>query len=178
VALVCLIPSINALEGSMTDQPVGTRPSVIESYHPGPVVTEHYLTSVTPPGSPAPVGAGLEVLVVAAMQHVAAEQVREVQTRMAALQAHVAGKQQLRYLLGQLTLERSRAQGHPAAYSALVDEAQQALTDQLNAQGELSDTESLRLQMAMDRMSKLMTTLSNILKKASDTDAAITQNLK
>ena len=38
--------------------------------------------------------------------------------------------------------------------------------------------ESLRLQMAMDRMSKLLTALSNILKKASDTADTITQNLK
>jgi len=32
--------------------------------------------------------------------------------------------------------------------------------------------------MAMDRMSKLMTTLSNILKKISDTSQGITKNLK
>jgi len=39
-------------------------------------------------------------------------------------------------------------------------------------------SEQLRLQIAMDRMSKMMSTLSNILKKASDTAQAITQNLK
>ena len=38
--------------------------------------------------------------------------------------------------------------------------------------------ESLRLQMAMDRMSKFMSTLSNLLKKMSDTGSTITQNLK
>lgn len=47
--------------------------------------------------------------------------------------------------------------------------------DQMSEQGEL---ESLRLQMAMDRMSKMMSTLSNILKKISDTSSQITQNLK
>jgi hypothetical protein len=36
----------------------------------------------------------------------------------------------------------------------------------------------LRLQMAMDRMSKMMTTLGNVLKKISDTSQSITQNLK
>jgi hypothetical protein len=38
--------------------------------------------------------------------------------------------------------------------------------------------ESLRLQMAMDRMSKMMSTLSNLLKKISDTSQSITQNIK
>jgi hypothetical protein len=38
--------------------------------------------------------------------------------------------------------------------------------------------ESLRLQMAMDRMSKMMSTLSNLLKKISDTASSITSNLK
>ena len=37
---------------------------------------------------------------------------------------------------------------------------------------------SLRLQMAMDRLSKMMSTLSNLLKKLSDTAAAIIHNLK
>jgi hypothetical protein len=36
----------------------------------------------------------------------------------------------------------------------------------------------LRLQMAMDRMSKMMSTLSNLLKKTSETDQGIAQNTK
>ncbi len=47
--------------------------------------------------------------------------------------------------------------------------------DALNEMGEM---ESLRLQMAMVRRSKMMATLSNVLKKMSDTAAGITQNLK
>jgi hypothetical protein len=42
----------------------------------------------------------------------------------------------------------------------------------------MGEMESLRLQMAMDRMSKMMSTLSNLLKKISDTANAMTQNLK
>ncbi len=38
--------------------------------------------------------------------------------------------------------------------------------------------EGLRLQMAMDRVSKSTSMLSNVLKKAADTAKAITQNLK
>lgn len=43
---------------------------------------------------------------------------------------------------------------------------------------EMGETESLRLQMAMDRMSKMMSTLSNLMKKASETSSGIIQNLK
>ncbi len=44
--------------------------------------------------------------------------------------------------------------------------------------GEQSEMESLRLQMAMDRLAKMTSTLSNILKKMSDTASQITQNLR
>jgi hypothetical protein len=47
--------------------------------------------------------------------------------------------------------------------------------DSLSAMGEM---ESLRLQMATDRRSKMMSTLSNLSKKISDTAQSITQNLK
>jgi hypothetical protein len=43
---------------------------------------------------------------------------------------------------------------------------------------EMSEMESLNMQMAMDRMSKMMTALSNIMKKMSDTSASITNNIK
>jgi hypothetical protein len=43
---------------------------------------------------------------------------------------------------------------------------------------EMEKTESLRLQMDMDRLSKMMSTLSNLLKKINDTSQSITQNLK
>ena len=49
------------------------------------------------------------------------------------------------------------------------------LKSKLDSMSEMGEMESLRLQMAMDRMSKMMSTLSNILKKISDTTQAITQ---
>ena len=49
---------------------------------------------------------------------------------------------------------------------------------QLDSMSELGEMESLRLQMAMDRISKLMSTLSSILKKIDDTSQSIAQNLK
>jgi len=63
------------------------------------------------------------------------------------------------------------------ALTAFERERQQ-LKQELDSLSELGEMEALRLQMAMDRMSKLMSTLSNLLKKMSDTAASITQNLK
>jgi len=48
----------------------------------------------------------------------------------------------------------------------------------LDSLGEMGEMESLRLQMAMDRYSKMMSTLSNLLKKSSDTAQSIIQNIK
>jgi hypothetical protein len=52
------------------------------------------------------------------------------------------------------------------------------IKDQLDSLAEMGQMESLRLQMAMDRLSKLMSTVSNLLKRTSETAASITQNLK
>jgi chromosome segregation ATPase len=67
-----------------------------------------------------------------------------------------------------------------SAQSTLTDleRQMQQLKEDLDSLSELGETESLRLQMAMDRLSKMMSTLSNILKKISDTAQSITQNLK
>jgi hypothetical protein len=60
------------------------------------------------------------------------------------------------------------------AIDALVDKAKQ----QLDSSSEMGEVESLRLQRVMDRLAKAMSTLSNLLKKTSDTAVAITANLK
>jgi hypothetical protein len=52
------------------------------------------------------------------------------------------------------------------------------LKGKLDSMNELSEMTSLRLQMMMDRRSKFITTLSNIMKKVSTTQESITQNLK
>ncbi len=48
----------------------------------------------------------------------------------------------------------------------------------LAGMNEMSEMSSMRLQMAMDRRSKFIDTLSNILKKISDTGDAVVHNLK
>ncbi len=59
-----------------------------------------------------------------------------------------------------------------------LEGARDALQGRLDSMSEMGEMESLRLQMAMDRLSKMMSTLSNVLKKMSDTSQTITQNLK
>ena len=59
-----------------------------------------------------------------------------------------------------------------------IDNAKETVKDKLDSLSEMGEMESLRLQMAMDRLSKLMSTLSNLLKKTSETSSTITQNLK
>ena len=68
------------------------------------------------------------------------------------------------------------AAGQPtkADLDAQIDQ----MKNDLDSMSELGEMESLRLQMAMDRMSKMMSTLSNLLKKISETSQAITQNIK
>jgi putative addiction module CopG family antidote len=55
---------------------------------------------------------------------------------------------------------------------------QDDLKGQLDSMGEMSELTSLLLQMAMDRRSKVISTLSNILKKISTTQETLVQNLK
>lgn len=52
------------------------------------------------------------------------------------------------------------------------------LRDRLDSMSAISEMTSLRLQMAMDRRSKLVETLSNIMKKIDETQETIVQNLK
>ena len=61
-----------------------------------------------------------------------------------------------------------------AGYLEALDSTHDKL-DSLSAMGEM---ESLRLQLAMDRLSTFMKILSNILKLMNDTSSAIVQNIK
>jgi uncharacterized protein YukE len=59
-----------------------------------------------------------------------------------------------------------------------IDNLVDKMKSDLDSMSEMGEMESLRLQMAMDRLNKMMSTLSNILKKISDTAQQITQNIK
>ena len=66
--------------------------------------------------------------------------------------------------------------GQPS--KAELDASIDQVKGDLDSMSEMGETESLKLQMAMDRLSKMMSTLSNLLKKMSDTDQSITNNIK
>jgi hypothetical protein len=55
---------------------------------------------------------------------------------------------------------------------------QSQLQSNLDSMNEMSEMTSLRLQMAMDRRSKFVEALSNIMKKIDDTQSNILQNIK
>ncbi|MDP9086144.1 MAG: hypothetical protein M3N02_05185 [Pseudomonadota bacterium] len=59
-----------------------------------------------------------------------------------------------------------------------INAAKDRLKAELDSVSEISEMDSLRLQMALDRLSKAMSTLSNLLEKTSATDDAITNNMK
>ncbi|MBK8605467.1 MAG: hypothetical protein IPN82_01110 [Chitinophagaceae bacterium] len=48
----------------------------------------------------------------------------------------------------------------------------------LNSLNEMSELDQIRLQMYMDRRSKMMETLSNLMKKINDTKEDIIKNMK
>ena len=54
----------------------------------------------------------------------------------------------------------------------------ETMKNDADSMSEMGEMERLRLQMAMDRLSKMMSTLSNLLKKISDTKQSISQNIK
>ncbi len=56
--------------------------------------------------------------------------------------------------------------------------AARSFDSRLDSLSEMGEMESLRVQMAMDRLSELMSTVSNLLHKASDTQNAVVQNMK
>ena len=61
---------------------------------------------------------------------------------------------------------------------AQLRSVQDDLKGQLDSMNEMSEMTSLRLQMMMDRRSKFISTLSNIMKKISATSESLVQNLK
>lgn len=78
-----------------------------------------------------------------------------------------------------IKMETSSLQMKQSTWSvADVNTLQNNMKSELDSMTEMGQAESVRLQMIMDRQSKLITALSNILKKISDTASSITQNLK
>jgi len=119
-----------------------------------------------------PCGAGdIDALVLIVMMQAANDAEQDLQQIMAEVKAANSAKAQMR---GQMqALHAAQAMS-----ARQINTEYQNLKDQLDSMSEMGETESLRLQMAMDRTSKFMQALSNIMKKIDQTDDSIIKNLK
>ena len=91
----------------------------------------------------------------------------------------VLAQQEVRRQFGAI----SEDQANVLSFSVLAEatraqKAHDGAPDSSDSMTEMSDAQSLRLQMMMDKRSKVMSTLSNMLKKVSDTQSSLTQNIK
>ena len=66
--------------------------------------------------------------------------------------------------------------GQPS--NAELDASIDELKNKLDSLPEMGEMDQLKLQMLMDRTSKAQATLSNLLKKISDTQSAVVKNIK
>jgi len=73
---------------------------------------------------------------------------------------------------------RSRKGAKKRAPSDLAVLAVRSLKTALDSMNEMSEMTSLRLQMTMDRRSKFIATISNIMKKISTTEKTLLKNIK
>jgi phenylalanyl-tRNA synthetase alpha subunit len=115
-------------------------------------------------------------LAVQALQDLA----RDSEQYMAEVKAVTASKQKLRELIVKVGHEVAQEVTEPQRPVPLRDleTLLEELKSRLDAMNEMSEEASLRLQMTMDRRSKFVSTLSNIMKKISDTQNTLVQNLK
>ena len=72
----------------------------------------------------------------------------------------------------------SNEQSNLLSFYVLAEVAQILTVPKLNGMNEMSEMTSLRLQMTMDRRSKFISSLSNIMKKISTTQDILVQNIK
>ncbi len=99
------------------------------------------------------------------------ELARDSEQYMAEVKAATAAKQTLRQLIVMTGEEVSRTAAEP---ENLVED----LKASLDLMNEMSEETSLRLQMTMDRRSKFVSALSNIMKAIGDTQNTLVSNLK
>jgi len=113
-------------------------------------------------------GGDIDALVMIVMMERSSDAQQDLKQIMAEIKANTTAKSQMRAHLQAV---------HALSAQQLNAEAQ-ALKSQYDSMSDLSEMQSMRLQMAMDRYSKVMETRSNILKKIDQTDDSITKNLK
>ena len=116
--------------------------------------------------APTPAGSDIEELVQLVLSLAARAAEDDLREILAEVEKINAQKKRLRELVDRLGQESDQLVGSlRAQYRDLFDASD-------------AELQSLQLQMAIDRLSKLLETLANILKKVSDTDSSIIQNIK
>ncbi len=123
-----------------------------------------------------PSGADIDALVQIVMFQATQDADADLRAVLAAMDAINKAKQAQRE--GVEAMRRALAAEKEKLRQSDYDEISRAVTGKLDSMSEMGETESLRLQMAMDRVSKFMLALSNIMKKSGDTAEAIVQNMK
>jgi hypothetical protein len=127
-------------------------------------------------GIAAATGADIEALITIVMMQAAQDADADLRAQMAAMRAANKAKEAFRQ--GQVAVAAALAAEKAQLRKSDADEITERAKQGLDSLSELGETESLRLQMAMDRLSKLMDTLSNLLKKNSDAAQGIVKNMK
>jgi hypothetical protein len=88
-------------------------------------------------------------------------------------------RQEIRAKFAQLSIEQSNLLSfYVLAEAGRILMDQDKLKGKLDGMNEMSEMTSLRLQMLMDRRSKFISTLSNIMRKISTTQDTLVQNIK
>ena len=144
---------------------------------------------INPPSAAVPSGdldiGAITFIVLMQAAHSAQEDLKAIMEQVKAINA---SKEKLRGLFDKTQAARPLRHGTldfesvfqvmATLYAKQLEAEADELLGSLDSVSEMGEMESLRLQMAMDRLSKLMSTLSNLLKKASETSSQIVQNLK
>ena len=116
-------------------------------------------------------GGDIEALVMIVMMQAASDADQDLKDIMAEVKANNSAKSQMRAAMQRMRMSRVKS-------AQELNADMQSVKNGLDSMSDMSEMESMRLQMAMDRYSKLMEALSNIMKKMSDTNGNIINNLK
>lgn len=115
----------------------------------------------------------IETLTFLVMAEAAKDAREDLKAIMAQVKAINYAKQQCKTLACLAALKPNKDVDQPT-----LDVVRDRVKDKLDSLSEMGEMESLRLQMAMERMSKVSSMLSNLQKKLSDTQQGIIQSEK
>jgi hypothetical protein len=100
---------------------------------------------------------------------------------MVMMEAAAAAEQEMKYIAARIkkgNAEKEKIHAMMAEARERKPRAAKELQAKYDSLNEMSQTESIRLQMLMDRRAKLMEMISNLMKKISDTQSTLVGNLK